>query len=363
MNSVKLLFGPGIRLMRQLRIATKMSLMGLFLLVPLVLLLATTYHNGESERRFAAGELEGTRLAVQLSELVVHTQSHRGLTHRVLSGDAGASAARDLARSAMSEALRQLDAAVTETHSFDAASLWRERRETLQMLAEGRHAAQRQEAFAQHTVAIESLRQMMMLVGERSGLVLDPEANTFFLMDIALERVIPLAETLGLTRGQGAAILVRGDASNTERVQILGRMDLLTTQVSDLRHKFAALERSGSAAPSGWQESLARMEEFGRHVRTVFSADAIDGDAAGFFDRASQTMADLQRMDREVLAKLKSGLEGRRASRARSMALELGVAGAGMLLMAYFAISFYLSFVGAFRALSLGVSKVAEGNL
>ena len=43
MISFKVLFGPGIRLMRQLRIATKMSGMGLFLLVPLQMAHALTF--------------------------------------------------------------------------------------------------------------------------------------------------------------------------------------------------------------------------------------------------------------------------------------------------------------------------------
>ncbi len=250
MVSIKLVFGPGIRLMRQLRIATKMSLMGLFLLVPLALLLMSTWRGAENDRQIAATELDGVRLARHTSELIGHAQTHRGLTNRVLSGDAGAAGARDRTRAALAETMRALDDAVAATRSFDAASLWRERRETLGALAEGRHAAQRQEAFAQHTAAIESLRQMLMMVGERSGLVLDPEADTFFLMDIALERVVPLSETLGLTRGQGAAILVRGDASNTERVQMLGRMDLLVSQVSDMRQKLAALDRAGQKPPA-----------------------------------------------------------------------------------------------------------------
>ncbi len=363
MISLKLLFGPGIRLMRQLRIATKMSLMGLFLLVPLVLLLANTYRSAQVERAFAASELEGVRLVRQLGELIVQLQAQRGLTHRALSGDAGAAAARDAGRAKLGEALRALDGGVAAAQAFDAGSLWRERREAVLTLAEGRHAAQRQEAFAEHSAAVESLRRMLMLVGERSGLVLDPQAHTFFLMDIALERVLPLAETLGQTRGQGAAILTRGDASNTERVQILGRMDVLATQIDDLRHRFAALERSGTQPPAGWQEALALMGEFGRHVRGVFGADVIDGDAAAFFDRAGQALAELQRLDREVVDKLENGLEQRRAATTRTMALELGVASAGVLLMAYFAVSFYLSFIGAFRALSIGVRQVAEGNL
>ena len=103
----------------------------------------------------------------------------------------------------MAETLRRLDATVADTRLFDADSLWRERRAALAASRRGPPRGQRQEAFAEHTNAVDSLRQMLMLVGERSGLVLDPEASTFFLMDIALERVVPLSETLGLTRGQG----------------------------------------------------------------------------------------------------------------------------------------------------------------
>lgn len=363
MISFKVLFGPGIRLMRQLRIATKMSGMGLFLLVPLVLLLLTTYQHADADRRIATTELQGVSLARQISELIGQTQAHRGLTNRVLSGDAGSAAARDQARAAMADTLRRLDATVADTRLFDADSLWRERRAALAALAEGRHAAQRQEAFAEHTNAVDSLRQMLMLVGERSGLVLDPEASTFFLMDIALERVVPLSETLGVTRGQGSTILVRGEMSNTERVQILGRMNVLLTQSSDLRHKFGALERSGTPIPAGWKDALTHMDEFGSHVRSVFGADALEADAAAFFARASQTLGELQRVDREALDLLQAGLEQRHASVTRRMLIELGVALLGVLLMAYGGISFYLSFSGAFRALSEGVAKVADGRL
>ncbi|MFT3665357.1 methyl-accepting chemotaxis protein [Piscinibacter sp.] len=363
MIAFKLLFGPGIRLMRQWRIATKMSVMGLFLLVPLVLLLAGSYRGAQAERGRIGAELEGVRLARPLGELIGRLQTQRDLTQRALSGDGTAAATRDGQRAALVEALRALDAGVAATGSFDAASPWRERRGAVLALAEGRHATQRREAFAEHGAAIESLRGMLMLVGERSGLVLDPEAHAFFLRDIALERVVPLAETIGLTRGQGAAILLRGDASNTERVQILGRMDVLATQVGDLRQRFAALERAGTPPPARWQDALAQMDDFGRQVRGVIEADVIDADAAGFFERASQALGELQRLDREVIAALEASLARRSAAATRAMALELGAALAGLLLTAYLALSFHLSFVGAFKALSTGVRRVAEGNL
>ena len=66
-----------------------------------------------------------------------------------------------------------------------------------------------------------------LLTGERSGLLLDPEAASFFLMDLTVERVIPWTETLGQARGQGAALLARGDANTVERAALIGRADSL----------------------------------------------------------------------------------------------------------------------------------------
>ncbi|WP_341888039.1 methyl-accepting chemotaxis protein [Variovorax sp. YR752] len=357
------LFGPGILLMRRLRIPVKMIVMGLFLLVPLLLLLLDTYRTGQADRNFALSELEGTRVVQAANALVGQVQTHRGLTNRALSGDAAARDALPQARGEFDLALRTLDAAIAATGRFDAADLWSASRAPLAALAEGRHETRRQEAFAQHTAAVEQLRQLMLLVAERSGLLLDPQAQTFFLMDIAVERMVPLSETLGLARGQGAAILVRGDASNTERVQILGRMDLLSRQLADLRGKIEALQRTGTPPPGAWEPAFAAADAFGQHVRSVFEADAIEGDPAAFFDRGSQALAALAKLDQQVLAELEGALTQRAQHSLRTMAVQMSVTLVGVALMLYFAISFYLSFAGSFKALSRGVEAVAGGNL
>ena len=108
---------------------------------------------------------------------------------------------------------------------------------------------------------------------------------------------MPLSERSASHAARGSTILVRSDdGGNTERVQILSRMDVLLAG-NDLRHKFGALERSGADPGGGWKDALTHMDEFGSHVRSVFGADAIEGDAAAFFARASQTLGELQRVD------------------------------------------------------------------
>ncbi|MFT3955235.1 MAG: methyl-accepting chemotaxis protein [Piscinibacter sp.] len=363
MKAIRTLFGPGIGLMRRLRIPIKMAVMGLFLLVPLLLLLLDGFRTGLENRNIALAELEGAHIVQAANRLVGQVQNHRGLTNRALSGDAAARDALPKARGEFDAALRGLDTTIAATHRFDADDLWKARRDGLAALAEGRHATQRSEAFAQHTAAVEQVRQLMLLVAERSGLLLDPQAHTFFLMDIAVERMVPLAETIGLARGQGAAILVRGDASNTERVQILGRTDLLSRQLADLRGKVEALQRAGSPTPAGWDEAFGSADAFGRQVRDIFTAEAIQGEPAAYFERGSQALAALARLDDGILAALEAALDARARDSLRTMAVQVGVTLLGVLAMLYFAVSFYLSFAGSFKALSRGVAAVASGNL
>ena len=354
---------PGVRLMRNLRIPVKMGLMGLLLLVPLLLALVTMVRGMRADIGIASAEIEGAQLASGITALVTQVQTTRGLTNRAMQSDTRATADLPKARDAFAAAQRELETTLAQTRAFDAADLWSGCRTGLSDLAAGRHAAARQEAFAEHTRAIECLRQMLLLVGERSGLLLDPQATTFFLMDIAVERTIPLSETLGLTRGQGAAILVRGEISNTERAQLLGRMDTYEQKLTDLQGKVAALQRNGMPAPASWGVAMSSGKEFAAHVRSVLSAETLAADPVDFFDRGTAALAGLNRFDTDVLGALESTLEQRRADLQRGMVVQLGLSLAGSALAVYLALAFYFSFRRSFRALLKGVHAAADGNL
>jgi methyl-accepting chemotaxis protein len=363
MSSSFSLFGPGVRLMRRLRIRVKMAVMGLFLLVPLVLLMANTYRSARADVAFASAEIEGAHLVRRLSDLVGLLQTHRGLTARALSGDTAAQAQLAAKRSDITQALHSLDALAAQSGAFEVEDLWQPRRIALQTLADGRHATLRNEAFAEHSRAIETLRDMALQVAERSGLLLDPEAVTFFLMDIVVERAMPLAETLGITRGMGAAVLTRGDASTSERVRIIGQVDTLERQMNDLRGKTAALLRAGSPAPASWDKAMASSQAFGAHVRSVFTVEALQADPIEYFKRGTQALDDFTVYRNEVTTALEVALDERRSTLISKMVWQFGISVLGIALMGYSAISFYLSFRGAVGALIKGVSAVAGGNL
>ena len=230
-------------------------------------------------------------------------------------------------------------------------------------LAEGRHPERRAEAFAAHTQQVEKLRQLVMLIGERSGLVLDPEAGSFFLMDLAVERIIPWMETLAQVRGQGSALLARGDASHLERASLLGRADSVDIQLTDLAFRIGALTRAGVSAPETWTAAEAGARQFVLHTREIFSAETIAGEAAPYFAEGSKALGHVHAMGQSVISALLAQLEQREQRLTTQLWLKLGVSALGMCLMTYFALAFYSSFLGALRTLHKGVAAVAGGDL
>ena len=362
-NLTSTLLRPGALLMRRLRMPVKMSLMALMLIVPLLLMIVHTVDQARDSLSATRAELQGARLVQLATHAAVELQTLRGLTNRVMSGDTDATPQRDQARVGLKAALNAVDAALAATAAFRVDDAWTPVRQAVLALAEGRHPERRSDAFVAHTEQVEQLRQLTLLVGERSGLVLDPEAGSFFLMDLAVERVVPWSETLGLARGQGAALLARGDASHVERAAILGRTDALETQLTDLAFRMGALARAGVPEPSEWKSAEASSRAFIAQTRTIFGAEAIAGEAAPYFALGTKAVTQVMALDRQVIESLLDQLTAREQRLQRQLWLELGVSGLGLLLLAYLSTAFYSSFSGALKALHKGVSSVAAGDL
>ncbi|MBI5271243.1 MAG: cache domain-containing protein [Burkholderiales bacterium] len=356
------LLRPGMRLMRRLRMPTKMALMGLMLLIPLLLLILQSARDARSEMQFTAREVAGAELVSQVTELTSLVQAHRGLTHRVLSGDAAAASERDGVRQRAAQAMAAVDTAVPAL-PFAVADLWRPVREAVDATLQGRHSSQRSEAFAEHGRQVEALRQLVLQIGERSGLLLDPEAGSFFLMDMVVERVIPWTEVIGQARGQGAALLARGDASSVERSTLVGRADALAAAVVDAAFRAEALGRAGVTLPSGWQAAQEASLRFEKTVRKTFTAEMLEGDAGAFFTEGSAAIDAVMAFRQQVHGELLAQLHSRQDKLQQQFWWQVGVSIAGVSLMLYFAIAFYASFLGGLRVLQRGVSAVAAGDL
>jgi twitching motility protein PilJ len=76
------------------------------------------------------------------------------------------------------------------------------------------------ESFDEHTQLINETLDLIKFVADRSTLILDPQLDTYYLMDVSTLQITQLTETLEQMRGAGAAAAVAGAVTPDESTKM-----------------------------------------------------------------------------------------------------------------------------------------------
>ena len=356
-------FGPGKRLMLALRMRAKLLLLAACLLLPLCLLMIMALSNTWRHREVAQLELEGARLVDRAMPVLLEAQLHRGFSTQVLSGDTQAQTGLAQSRKLLKTKMEALDAAMGQAQGFHISDLWQPVKGRLEALLAASSSPTADDAFAQHTQAIEATRQLMLLIAERSGLLLDPEAASYHLMDIAVQVLPHLAESTAQLRGLGAVLLTRGKAEDTERARIVGLATVSERYLGDLAGKLSALERAGGEAPGSAARARELLSQFAGETHAAFSSAQVAGLAHSHFEMGSRAIEAIAASHRETVDRLASELEQRVAQQTRDMIVMLTAFATGLTALTYLLSCFVVTFQRTLSELHKGVEAIAQGNL
>ncbi|MEY4429180.1 MAG: hypothetical protein RLZZ182_1869 [Pseudomonadota bacterium] len=198
-----------------LRFRQKFGLLGLLFAVlagvPTVMVLKASW----AEWRVLDAERQGLRTSEPLLEVIRYTQEHRGLTAGVLSGNAAMQEARAARQQKVNGMLSTLQPLVMAHGSPEVAERYKQLAERWQgiekALASGQLTAP--ESFKQHNALIQTQLDLLADVGEVSGLALDADPRSYFMI-VALTQHMPRAtDMLGKARARGTAIRSKGTAT------------------------------------------------------------------------------------------------------------------------------------------------------
>jgi methyl-accepting chemotaxis protein len=353
-------FKPGVRLMRMLRLPTKLGLLSLVLFVPLLVIsVALTQRIGESIR-FTQAELDGTRLVEAVNATILEVQKHRGQTNMLLSGDASARAALDGTREKMGLAQTRVDAVLADRPDFGLASEWNRLQVSLGELTSGapRDAPT---SFQLHSARVNELRLFLYTAAERSNLLFDPDPGSYFLMDMAVTHVPRWVEMLGQARGLGAGQLARSEPDPA----VMSRLDALINDIRRSTEEIAYLQRIAERHGQGdlkGAEAIEGVVSFLNQAQTALGAPGTLSPSAYFAlgTRAIETVGVYQDMVQDRLVSL---LQQRIAGDVRQRNITFWAASVGILLVMYLMLSFYFSFVIDFRQAIDVMRQTAAGNL
>ncbi len=350
------IWAPGVRLFRAIGFKTKALVITMAFLLPMGLLGWSYYRDKATAIEFSARERLGVEYTRPVLALVPLLQTQR----RLALGEA----AKGSADPAVADARRAVEAGLARLAEVDArlgAGLKTQKvfeafRAALKALPS--HTAGVNEVLAAHNKGVESLLALLSAAIDNSNLTLDPDLDTYYLMDGSYGAMPAMVEATAQLRDIAAAVAAGAPADD----KILKAIHFSETagDIGDAR-LVAALEKIYSVHPDfkgafGAEPARQAMHSF--HELVDDPKDAQSVTIAG--DAALQGLLALQakmvdRLDGLLAARV-SGLQGNRAIVTTVLVLSL-------LLVGYLFISFRRVLDGGLREVAHHLGAMRDGDL
>ena len=204
-----------------MKVSHRFALLGMIALtltaIPTTLYLGQTYQVVQTTQR----EVQGVVPAKAILKVIQLTQQHRGLSALVLGGNAAVRPQREAKQQEANKAYQMLTTlAATALGDAAAKAAWNKSVQDWAALS-GKVAAGGDfsvaNSFAGHTALVAQLLKTTDLFADDFGFSLDPELDTYNLIQAVLFAQPALAEELGKVRAKGAGMLATKNGAATDR--------------------------------------------------------------------------------------------------------------------------------------------------
>jgi methyl-accepting chemotaxis protein len=189
-----------------------------------------------------------------------------------------------------------------------------------------------QASSTRHAEVIAQYFRALDVLLDDSGLMLDPDADSYYLMTAALVRLPRATEVLGQTRARGAGFLAVGSIDADGRAMVAG---LARASASERDGMVSAFAKAFAANP-GLKQSLGVPldavrgpidEALGLAQQHILKADALQFSAAAYIESFTRAIDQTFVLEDAGLAQLQSLLDRRVADQRRTQAIQFGLMG------------------------------------
>ncbi|MBW8370286.1 MAG: methyl-accepting chemotaxis protein, partial [Thiobacillus sp.] len=363
------IFSPGMALMGRLKYAYKFGLTSLIFAIPLAVLFALLIGEINDSIAFANKERNGVEYLAPVRQVLEGMQQHRGMAGALLSGDQSFSEKLSAKANDVGVAMDKVQGMGEKFGGeFKTLAAWQAIQgewKTLQGQVRGLSPA---ESFRQHTALIAKVTAFMTQIADASNLTLDPDLDSYYVMDALVTRLPSMTEKLGQARAMGAGISARKTITVAERAG----MSVMENSVRELLEAAQhGLDVAGSANAALKQKIQRPEAENGDKVQALLklledqyvNAPAITLDAKDYFGTATETIASVYTLY-DLLAPELGQLLDARAERLTDKRNQIvALVGLCLLVVAYLYIAFYLSVSRVVNSLDTATQRMAQGDL
>jgi len=227
-------------IMDRFKYPVKFSILGVLILAYVSYMMYNVVYEYNKSINFSKLEIAGTNILPNAKELIVDTQKLRGMTARYLSGDESARNGMDSLKHKIQQDLQNLGNSLEKANLKDVNSLFESLKS--EMLS---FNAQSQTMSIEHSIQgyvqlVSKEKALVIKIGDMANLILDPDLDTFYLMDAVINRLFIMSESMGQIRAIGSGVLVVRDSNADQRLKLTVLDSSLNNALTSVKSGFAS---------------------------------------------------------------------------------------------------------------------------
>ena len=320
--------------MKSEKLANKFIGLGLLTAIAVAVPMVPLVGGLNEQVRLVDKERAGVAVHKELRFVLQDTQRHRGATTSLLLGKQEFKERADAARSGTDAAITKADALIVANESeLGSLAEWSEFKSSWQSLKGEFATLAPQENSKRHTELIARLMGVMDKVAEQSKLVLDPEAVTYFTIDLTILQLPHVTERMGQARAMGSVVLSEKAVNQVQRDALIGgfaEVSLRQKQMMADGDKVLAEDPAAREQLAGaFDAAKVGIDTFMANIqRNILRAEVLSYEPARYFDETTQGINALFKLYDSAGQYLDQALEKRsdRVHKQRLLVLSLAAA-------------------------------------
>jgi methyl-accepting chemotaxis protein len=226
---MKRLLHPSATLMSRLRYPTKFTLIALLFVAPLAVAMFFFQREINTNINFARNERDGVVYDLPVMRLLSDVIGHQQKVHSFYVDKSAMQSDVLAMQSRIAEDIKAIDDRdKTLGGSLKTTADWQKLKTKLQSVQSAALTSNAQQSLDAHTDLINDMVTFLTTVGNNSQLILDPDIDTYYTMDIAVTQLPAVAQNLCKARDLAAGIAQRHAITPDERTDLT----VLTGQIS-----------------------------------------------------------------------------------------------------------------------------------
>ena len=362
---MKPLLSPLISFLSSISYKAKFILIGLFAIMYTTFLLYLSIVEANSKIAFAHQEYVGAQMLPSVKSLLLETQKLRGTTAAYLSGDSALKSKVLSLQSSVKEELEKVHTALISDEVMGIDTLKDEINSDLTTLIPQSLNLPANEAFAKYSKIVAKELSLIVRIGDMSNLILDPELDSFYMMNAVVNKLPAIFEELGKSRGLSPAILTRGEITTDELLTLNMIMANARGDISDIQTGFVTAYEKNPAL----KEPLVDKTDTFVNKFQIFLGDVNERvmktqsiESSEIFAEGTAAIAAASALYDSVDDELQTMLKEREKGYRDAEMLLVGEAVVFMILLALIFVAFYHSVSGTVNSVVRQLKEIEESK-